>query len=206
MASSHPCPLFWHFYIILILWHSYFNFGDSAQCSDTHKILISDMFQLYWWLLPLYWASFQLSDTLFCFNRVLIYDWLPRQFHLSEAFHHLPDTLIICLTLPSISGNTVYFLCRFRAIWWAVVKGRMTWGLNNAKSGNGTTSVTIVLHMFGISSGDWWIINFLLSATALIMNLVCITGLIGLRERWHFLLSAQGLLGSKLRLDLRCSF
>ena len=112
----HPCPLFWHFYIILILWHSYFNFGDSAQCSDTHKILISDMFQLYWWLLPLYWATFQLSDTLFCFNRVLIYDWLLRQFHLSEAFHHLPDTLIIYLTLPSISGNTVYFLCRFRAI------------------------------------------------------------------------------------------
>ena len=108
--------------------------------------------------------------------------------------------------------DIIMWWCQAKRWWWAVVKGRMTWGLNNAKSGNGTTSVTIVLHMFSISSRDWWIINFLLSATALIMIWVYEPHMYN-RTYWTVGMLVLPIVCPRPaqvkvtpRLDLRCSF
>ena len=55
------CSLFWHFRVILILWHWQFFFADCVQLSDTSKTFIGDTWQwrdtislFYWWSPLLY--------------------------------------------------------------------------------------------------------------------------------------------------------
>jgi len=106
------CQLFWHFCIILILWHWHFNFGNTAQ-SLTHAkyLLVTTPYILGTPLIiwhTIWFSSGLVSD--------LLLTTFFSQFMWQVGIYRYIWQHINCLPPPSISGNTKCFLCKWGAI------------------------------------------------------------------------------------------